>query len=316
MHAMARHRIPQYSDDLFRTLQSLPTINGSIKTLPEEFLVDEILPFEPAGVGEHLYIEIEKTGANTGWVAYQLASFLEVRDLDVSYAGRKDRHGVTTQWFSCYLPTGTDVDWRLFSAEGVVVKFMTWHLSKLRRGQLQCNVFRTKVRHEKLTESQSHDLIERLEYLAEHGFPNYFGPQRFGRDGHNLILVDQLLRKGERVRGSRGMLISSARSWLFNGFLARHLDLGDAQQVAQGPLIGKSRDPQQGEEYFNETERAWATGLRKLGAKVGTRDLIVRPNQMSWFGSEDELVLQFRLPPGSYATSLLRELFLVKDNSL
>jgi tRNA(Glu) U13 pseudouridine synthase TruD len=66
MHAMARHRIPQYSDDLFRTLQSLPTINGSIKTLPEEFLVDEILPFEPAGTGEHLYIEIEKIGARLG----------------------------------------------------------------------------------------------------------------------------------------------------------------------------------------------------------------------------------------------------------
>ena len=316
MHAMARHRIPQYSDDLFRTLQPLPTINGCIKTLPDEFVVDEILPFEPAGTGEHLYIEIEKTGANTGWVAYQLASFLKVRDLDVSYAGRKDRHGVTTQWFSCYLPTGTDVDWTLFSVEGVVVKSMTWHRSKLRRGQLQCNVFRIKVRHGKLTESQGRDLVERLEQLCDQGLPNYFGPQRFGREGHNLILADQLLRKGERVRGNRGMLISAARSWLFNGFLARHLKRGDAQEVVQGPLIGKSRDPQPGEEYFDETEQAWAAGLRKLGAKVGTRDLIVRPDEMSWSTAEDALFLQFRLPPGSYATSLLRELFLVKDEAL
>ena len=323
MHAMARHRIPQYSDDLFRTLQPLPTVNGCIKTLPGEFVVDEILPFEPIGTGEHLYIEIEKTGANTGWVAYQLASFLEVRDLDVSYAGRKDRHGVTTQWFSCYLPTGTDVDWTLFSVEGVVVKSMTWHRSKLRRGQLQCNVFRIKVRHGKLTESQGRDLVERLEQLSDQGLPNYFGPQRFGRDGHNLILADQLLRKGERVRGNRGLLISAARSWLFNGFLARyleqrerHLEQGDAQEVVQGPLIGKSRDPQPGEEYFDETEQAWAAGLRKLGAKVGTRDLIVRPDELSWSAAEDALVLQFRLPPGSYATSLLRELFLVKDESL
>jgi tRNA pseudouridine13 synthase len=316
MHAMERHRIPQYTDDLFRTLQSLPTIHGSIKTLPDEFVVDEVLPFELAGTGEHLYVEIEKTGANTGWVAYQLARFLGVRDLDVSYAGRKDRHGVTTQWFSCYLPTGIDVDWKRFSIEGVVVKAMAWHRSKLRRGQLQCNVFRIKVRHGKLTESQGHDLVERLESLIEHGLPNYFGPQRFGRGGHNLILADQLLRKGERVRGNRGMLISAARSWLFNGFLARHLDRGDAQQVVQGPLIGKSRDPQPGEKYFDEMEQAWATGLRKLGAKVGTRDLIVRPDGMSWSAAEDGLVLKFRLPPGSYATSLLRELFLVKDESL
>jgi tRNA pseudouridine13 synthase len=112
------------------------------------------------------------------------------------------------------------------------------------------------------------------------------------------------------------MLISAARSWLFNGFLARHLDRGDAQQVVQGPLIGKSRDPQPGEKYFDEMEQAWATGLRKLGAKVGTRDLIVRPDGMSWSAAEDGLVLKFRLPPGSYATSLLRELFLVKDESL
>jgi tRNA pseudouridine13 synthase len=208
------------------------------------------------------------------------------------------------------------VDWKLFSVEGVVVKSMTWHRSKLRRGQLQCNVFRIKVRHGKLTESQDRDLVERLERLSEHGLPNYFGPQRFGRDGNNLVLADQLLRKGARVRGNRGMLISSVRSWLFNQFLARHLDLGDAQQVAQGPLIGKSRDPQPGEEYFDEMEQAWAAGLRKLGAKVGTRDLIVLPDEMTWSASEDELVLQFSLPPGSYATSLLRELFLVKDESL
>ena len=316
MNAMARHRIPEYSVDLFRTLQALPTINGSIKTLPDEFVVDEVLSFEPAGTGEHLYIEIEKTGANTGWVAYQLASFLEVRDLDVSYAGRKDRHGITTQWFSCYLPTGTGVDWKLFLVEGVVVKSMTWHRSKLRRGQLQYNVFRIKVRHGKLAQSQSRDLVKRIERLTKHGLPNYFGPQRFGRDGRNLILADQLLRKGKRVRGNQGMLISAARSWLFNGFLSRQLDQSDAQQLTQGPLIGKSRDPQPGEEYFDEMEQAWAKGLRKLGAKVGTRDLIVRPDEMSWSASEGGLVLQFRLPPGSYATSLLRELFLVKDESL
>lgn len=322
MHAMARHTVPQYSEDRFRTLQPLPTINGRIKTLPEEFVVDEILPFEAAGTGEHLYIEIEKTGANTGWVAYQLASFLEIRDLDVSYAGRKDRHGVTTQWFSCYLPTGTDVDWEQFSLEGVVVKSMTWHRSKLRPGQLECNVFKIKVRHGKLTEIQGRDLVGRLERLSEHGFPNYFGPQRFGRDGQNLTLADQLLRKGERVRGNRGMMISAARSWLFNGFLARYLEQseryleqGDASGVAQGPLIGKSRDPQPGEKYFDETEQAWAAGLRKLGAKVGTRDLMVRADEMSWTFDEDALVLQFRLPPGSYATSLLRELFLVEDAS-
>ena len=323
MHAMARQNIPQYSEDLFRTLQPLPTINGSIKTLPDEFLVDESLPFEPDGAGEHLYLQIEKTGANTDWVSYQLASFLGVRDLDVSYAGRKDRHAVTTQWFSCYLPRGADVDWAQFSVEGVVVKSMTWHRSKLRTGQLKCNVFRIRVRHGKLTESQGCSLGERLHQLSSQGFPNYFGPQRFGRDGENLILADQLLRKGERVRGNRGILISAARSWLFNGFLARyleqsesHLKQGDAQLVAQGPLIGKSRDPQPGEEYFDETEQAWAAGLRKLGAKVGTRDLIVRPDEMSWIREEDAHVLQFRLPPGSYATSLLRELFLVKDEAL
>ncbi len=316
MHALARHTLPQYSDDRFRTLLPLPTINGCIKTLPEEFVVDEVLPFETTGTGEHLYIEIEKTGANTGWVAFQLASFLEIRDLDVSYAGRKDRHGITTQWFSCYLPTGTDVDWAQFSVEGVVVKSMTWHRSKLRRGQLACNVFRIKVRHGKLTEFQGRDLAKRLKQVSKHGFPNYFGPQRFGREGHNLNLADQLLRKGERIYGNRGMVISAARSWLFNGFLARHLEQGDMREAAQGPLIGKSRDPQPGEEYFDETEQAWAAGLRKLGAKVDTRDLMVRADEMSWSVEEDALVLQFRLPPGSYATSLLRELFLIEDASL
>ena len=313
---MALQTIPEYKDRLFQGLQPVPKIKGKIKAKADEFVVDEVLFYEPEGSGEHLYLQIEKTGANTEWVALQLAKFLDIRQIDVSYAGRKDRHAVTTQWFSCYLPKGSARDWRFFSAEGVVVKSITWGLRKLRPGQLACNLFRVKVHLERLTGAEANELIKRLTLVSKLGFPNYFGPQRFGRDGNNLQMADQMLRKGVRVRGNRGMLISAARSWLFNRFVARELDRGRVSESGKGPLVGRSRDPQSGEEDFTAIELAWAVGLRKLRVKASTRALLVKPKNITWTFEEDGLILKFGLPSGSYATSLLREVFLVEDLAL
>ncbi len=309
---------PHYSEESFCRLYPQPQVNGRIRTTPEDFLVTEHLPFELSGHGEHVYVEIEKRQANSGWVAYQLAEFAGIRDIDVGFAGRKDRHAVTRQWFSLYLPRNPELDWAALDIEGVVLRSVNRHNSKLRRGDIQCNEFQIHVRHRELSELEQQDLAARLASVAVSGVPNYFGSQRFGRDGQNLESADRFLRLGEKAPRNKGMLISAARSWLFNDYLSHRMQVSGSEGLEheQGPLIGKSRDPQPGEERFDEIEQAWAEGIRRMGTKVDQRSLMVVPQNMTWTIESQLTSLHFSLPAGSFATSVLRELFIVEDESL
>ena len=298
----------------FLTLLAPAEIPVTIRGRAEDFQVRENLSFEPTGSGEHVFLEIEKIHANTAWVAAQIADFAGIREMDIGYAGRKDRHGVTRQWFSCYLPGENSLNWADMTIEGVRLLQVTRHRSKLRHGEIRCNAFNLTLRHDALSDAQQEDINRRLRSLNDTGFPNYFGGQRFGRDLQNLELADRLLRQRRKVGRDRGMAISAARSWIFNLYLSDAVRDGmtpDPHQV--GPLIGKSRDPQPGESALDEQMTAWVEGLRRLGAKVSTRPLFIRPGDLSWVFEDRETRLSFTLPAGSYATSLLREVFIVED---
>ncbi|MDH3767037.1 MAG: tRNA pseudouridine(13) synthase TruD, partial [Gammaproteobacteria bacterium] len=123
-----------------------PKASGTIRTRPEDFYVNEVLSFEPDGAGEHLFVNIEKTGANTAWVASRLGRFAGALPRDVSYAGRKDRHAVTRQWFSIRLPGRSDPVWADCNIEGVRILGSVRHGRKLRRGALARNQFIIVVR--------------------------------------------------------------------------------------------------------------------------------------------------------------------------
>lgn len=300
------------ADSPLTWLQLPPEIPGVIRTTPSDFKVDEQLGFVPGGEGEHCYVRVRKTGANTRWVAWQIAEFLGLRDMDVGYAGRKDRHSVSTQWFSCYLPGRADPDWSDLTIEGVEVLEFTRHAAKLRPGELAGNRFELLVRLQDQPENLRSDVEQRLTTIEQQGFPNYFGEQRFGRDAGNLAAADRLLRLKERIRGDRSMVISAARSALFNDYLSSCVASADSL-MDEGPLYGRSRDPQPGEEQLDETAAAWVAGLRRLKAKADTRPLLARPTELSWSWQDEGLRVSFGLGPGSYATSLLREVFQIED---
>ena len=289
-----------------------PPCGGIIRRAPADFQVCEELGFEPAGDGEHAWVRIRKTGANTAWVAGRLAELAGVRSFDVGYAGRKDRHAVTEQWFSCYLPGRPDPDWWALSPEEVEVLATTRHTKKLRKGNHRGNRFRIRVAG--LTGSLDR-LDERLASVAENGFPNYFGEQRFGRQRGNLVQVERLFA-GERInRAKRDIYISAARAYLFNRVLsdrvddASWLDAGPGGRIATGPLFGVRRKPAAGEDRLPDGLEAWCEGLARFKVKAARRPLAVVPEAFEWtFEDGDTLVLSFGLPSGSYATSLLREL--------
>jgi tRNA pseudouridine13 synthase len=213
---------------------------GRLRVDPADFRVEEDLGFEPDGEGEHRLLWVRKTDVNTEWVACRLAELAGVRPADVGFAGLKDRRAVATQWFSVPAPRGGEPDWSSLP-EGIEVLDVVAHRRKLRRGALRGNRFRILVRDLAALSGSpsgvSTALVEqRLGEIRRLGVPNYFGEQRFGRGGANLLRADALFHGAPRrtPRHQRGLWLSAARSELFNRVLARRV----SEQSWSRPLAG------------------------------------------------------------------------------
>lgn len=285
-----------------------PLLYGRMRERPRDFAVTEELGFEPRGVGEHVYLYVRKTNANTAWVAGRIARLAGVRSRDVGYAGRKDRHAVTEQWFSCHLPGRLEPSWKQLVADGVEVLRSRRHPKKLRTGAHAANRFRLVIRglaSDEPAVAAIEDLNRRLEFIGEHGFPNYFGEQRFGAAGANLHFADELFKGQRFARDRRSLYISAARSYLFNRELSR-LVVDDSWRGGDGWLRGTSRRPLPPLEDPPFSD--WCDGLEALGVKAMRRPLRVIPGNLHFELNGDSLLLSFELRAGSYATSLVREL--------
>jgi len=293
--------------------------SGVIRQNCADFMVKEILGFDPSGTGEHVYLQVRKVGANTGWVAERLADFLNLRHFDVGYAGKKDRHATTEQWFSCWLPGKVEPDWKNLKIEGVELLQAVRHERKLRRGAHAGNFFSLRIRD--LVLAVDRPIFEkRLAGISEVGFPNYFGPQRFGHDSFNLVQADLLFKGKKLSRKRRDMVISAARSYLFNRELSAWLNRGELCDREFAWLFGRSphRDIEipdlEFDLYDDDIDRDnWCEGLINLGIRAAQRELMVIPGDLNWELHEDSLDVSFTLPNGAYATSLLRELIDYKE---
>ena len=208
-----------------------PLFAARIRTTPADFDVTEELGYAFDGNGEHDFLTVEKTGANTEWVSRQLARFADVPARDVGYSGLKDRHAVTRQWFS--VPRWNSPDWSLFETPDVVILDVQRHSKKLRRGAHKSNAFKIILRN---IDGDSDSLSDRLRLIAEQGVPNYFGPQRFGREGGNIRLADDWAAGKRLPRHKRSIAISSARSFLFNEALVQRVRDGSWNRIVSGDL--------------------------------------------------------------------------------
>lgn len=209
----------------------IPGVQGYIRQSASDFEVTEVLGYEPSGDGEHDYLWVEKTASNTRWAAGQLARYAGIRSTDVGFAGMKDRRAVTRQWFSVRRPTGSGTNWAAFECKGLRILGQARHERKLRRGALAGNRFRIAVRN---VTAAPDVLAARLERIRALGVPNYFGEQRFGRNGENLERARELFA-GRRVgRETRGIVLSAARSWLFNHILEQRVRAGTWDRLVPG----------------------------------------------------------------------------------
>lgn len=213
-----------------------PLARARVRAEPEDFQVFETLSFVPSGRGEHLFLRVRKRQWTTEAAAAALARALGVRRDQVSYAGMKDKQALTEQWFSVHLP-GRGLELPLGELErGLWLVEATRNDRKLRRGALAGNRFRLLLRE--LDNNSTTALGARLVRIAWAGVPNYFGVQRFGRDGDNIALAQAFFSGSYRPRGRhlRGVLFSAARAQLFNEVLSRRVALGNWNTLLPGEL--------------------------------------------------------------------------------
>lgn len=205
-------------------------VSAKFKLSAEDFMVEENIPFQLSGEGEHCWVYIQKRGCNTDWLAQQLAKYCGVKQMAVSYAGLKDRHAITTQWFSVQLPGLPTPNWTGFEDmfETGIVKVLqsSRHQKKLQRGALKSNFFKITL-HD--LSCNDEDMLEKLKQrcllISQKGVANYFGPQRFGRNGNNLDQAEKFFLKPNRrlPRHKRSIYLSAARSWMFNCILSERI---------------------------------------------------------------------------------------------
>ena len=219
--------------------EALPRAHGEavlsawMRSTPEDFRVEEIDAFEATGSGEHLLLTIEKREMNTAYAASQLAQWAGIAEMGVSYAGLKDRHAVTRQRFSVHLPKRVAPDLAALESSGLRVLKSEWHAKKLPRGALAGNRFELILRE---VQGDATGIESRLAAIAARGVPNYFGEQRFGRGGDNVGNALAMFA-GRRVRrDQRTMLLSAARSELFNRVLAARVSAASWDQALDGEV--------------------------------------------------------------------------------
>jgi tRNA pseudouridine13 synthase len=324
-----------------------PPASGVLRAAPEDFIVDEILTIELSGSGEHVWLKVRKRGWTTDRVAQQLARVAGVSRRDVGYAGMKDRHAVTTQWFSVQLPGRDAPAWAEALPSGIEVLESVRHARKLQTGALAGNRFDITLR---VCTGDRALLTARVEALRIRGVPNYFGEQRFGHHGANVERARAMFagKLRTRDRALRGIYLSAARSYLFNEvlaqrvradnwdtgldgevflldgkhsyFIADHIDALLNERLLRhdihpsGPLWGQGEalpkaSVRQMEDEVLACHADLAAGLAAAGLRQERRALRLFPRDLAadWTDATS-LRIGFQLPPGSYATVVLREL--------
>ncbi len=269
-----------------------PRPRFTIRSRPEDFVVVEEPLYPASGAGGHLFVEVEKRGRTTEQVARELARGCGVAPMEVGYAGRKDRHAVTRQWFS--LP-GVEPERALaLPLEGARVLAAVRHEHKLKTGHLRGNRFELVVASEAVVDLAP--LEARAEELVRRGMPNRFGEQRFGRDGDNAVAARELFSGGPRRRDPRAarFLLSALQAEVFNAVLAARGEgyddvlVGDLARVeASGGLFWVD-DPER------ERPRARAFEISATGPIFGTK---VREPRGEVAALEAQILERHGIPP-------------------
>ncbi len=333
----------------------LPGIGGQMRMLPEDFQVEERPLYLPCGEGEHLYLKIKKRLLSTPDLVLRLSSTLGVKAQAIGVAGLKDARAVTTQMISLLGITPDRLDRLKVDEQLLAVEVLGRHRNRLRTGHHAGNHFRLVIRDVALHARETVPQV--LSLLVRRGVPNYFGPQRQGRDGMNYQTGAELLadpaRRNKLSRSKRMWYLNAYQSHFFNDMLARRLDridrilVGDwAMKMQNGAcfLVEDAAIEQPRADQFEISPTgilfgsrvSWAGGeqgeieravvsesgatpeslteaAQACGFRGERRSLRTSLADLDWSLEGAVLTLFFSLPPGAYATNVLREIMKVSE---
>ncbi len=332
---------------------TIPGIGGRIRTVPEDFQVEERPLYLPCGEGEHLYVSITKRGLSTPDLVQRLSSSLGIKARAIGVAGLKDARAVTTQMVSLQHVSPEQLSRLKLDDMIQEVQILGRHRNRLRTGHHAGNRFRLVIRNIADHAAESVPVI--LEQLATRGVPNYFGPQRQGKRGDNYevgaALLHDAVRRERMNRAQRIWYLNAYQSFLFNRMLARRIEqidrifVGDwAMKQANGACFfvedAEKEQPRADRFEISPTgilfgsRVSWADGepgriegavisgaettketliaaAKACGFRGERRALRVPLTELEWSLHDDVVTLSFSLPPGAYATSVLREVMKV-----
>ena len=326
---------------------SVDPIEAEFRSTPEDFQVEEVPSYPPSGTGDHIFAFIEKRELTTKEAVRALCESVGADPKAAGWAGLKDRHAITRQWISVWGTTPealTDA-----KVAGIRVLEAAPHSQKLRTGHLEANRFHIVLRH--MDPSRIEDLRRVLEEIETRGLPNYYGEQRFGREGDNAERALRWVLGEARAPQSgfqRKLQMSALQSQLFNRCVAERVQTSTLGQIFEGDVVKKhhsgglftATDLQETQARADAWELSptgpmfgakmrWPEGearlreealLREVGLTLeqlgkwkrvapGTRRFARIPvPQIGVTVSDNTVDLDFTLPPGSYATILVREI--------
>lgn len=330
----AWHHLPRMSDH--------PGIGGAIRGAPSHFEVTEIPAYEPSGSGEHLYLLVQKTGVSTPELIAHLTHF-GVPTGDIGVAGLKDKHAVTTQWISIPKRYHSAVG-EVVNVPGVSVLDASYHTNKLATGHLLGNRFTIRIHG--VQAGAERVARTTLANLARHGIPNYFGPQRFGAFGRNaydgLAVVNGIYVPGnERMQR---FFVTALQSFVYNRVLAKRVHANLLGSVVHGDVAKKhdtggeftvehaaAEQPRAASGEISATVPLYGARVPVSGGEAGVferavlrelglehawftkrpgdrRFARVFPTETAVHTARNDVVVQFVLPKGSFATTVIREI--------
>jgi tRNA pseudouridine13 synthase len=332
-----------------------PVCSAVLRAVAEDFAVDEILGFPPNGEGEHVFLQIRKRNQNTAWVAEQLAKAVGLRADAVSYAGLKDRRAITTQWFSVHLPGKSLPDLSAFWNEDIQLVTQTLNQRKLKRGAHQGNRFVITLRELEGDRDAVDTRLQRIALRGVPNYfgPQRFGHDN-GNLLAGEALLQQKPRR--RLNHRESLALSAVRSAFFNRVLGERItqknwntmvagdvlaldgrgsffrpEAGDNALTARldalelhptGPLVGAgiaavSEEVAALEQTVLADGADLCAAVAQFGADSQRRALRLRAADLKWEWLDDSsLRLAFALPSGAFATSVLRELAVLRQTGL
>lgn len=237
---------------LSRYLTDTPGTGGKLRVRPEDFVVEEVpLAFSPSrGEGKYTIAAVRARNWETNRLMKEIGDRLGVGRNSIFFAGTKDKRAVTTQYVAVRAAEPAVRALRIRDVE-VLETFRTDRAPKI--GELVGNRFEISIRAfaatTEATAAQARATVDAL--VAAGGFPNFFGPQRFGTVRPITHEVGRLLVAGD-LRGAVWAYCANPIVGEQEDAYVARVALADAVAAAEGDL---AREIEAARRFLSEAAR-------------------------------------------------------------